>query len=43
LLRLRGVSTAFMFLSALQFETERLFGTPPFPKRALIRYHPARP
>jgi hypothetical protein len=31
-----------MFLRSLQFETESLFGTAPFPKRAPIRYHPAR-
>jgi hypothetical protein len=36
------VSTAIMFLSALQFKTERLFRTAPFTKRARIRYYPAR-
>ena len=30
------MSAAIMFPGALHFETERLFGTAPFPKRALI-------
>jgi hypothetical protein len=40
--RLRRVSTAIMFLSALQFKTDRLFRTAPFPERARIRFYPAR-